>query len=350
MERDTVIQISSGTIVRGIFIILLFWLVYYLRDLFLVLLTSVVIASAIEPATKWFARWRVPRLPAVLTVYAIIVGVGIGLAYLFIPLITNELGRFSSAFPTYVDTLRNANPLTGFGAVEETVGDITGNLPVEEGVQAIQRALTAFSANIFDSVSKIFGGVLSFLLIFVISFYLAVQERGINDFLRLIVPTRHEAYVIDLWGRSQDKIGKWMQGQLLLGLLIGVLVYLGLTILGVPYAFTLAVLAMVAELIPLFGPIIAAIPAVLLGFLESATLGFLVVGFYVIVQQFENNLIYPLIVQKVVGVPPLVVIIALIIGAKLAGFLGILLSVPIAAALLEFTDDVAKQKKVARGS
>lgn len=135
-----------------------------------------------------------------------------------------------------------------------------------------------------------------------------------------------------------------MQGQLLLGLLIGVMVYLGLTILGIKYAFLLALLAAVFEIIPLFGPILAATPAVILGFLDSAVLGFMVLGFYIIIQQFENHLIYPLVVRKVVGVPPLVVIIALIIGAKLAGFLGVLLSAPIAAVLMEYMNDLEKAK------
>ena len=214
-----------------------------------------------------------------------------------------------------------------------------------EAIKGVQGAIAGFSSNVFQTLSAVFGGVFSFILIIIISFYLAVQERGIENFLQIIVPDKHEKYVVDLWKRSQAKIGKWMQGQLLLGLLIGVLVYLGLTILGVKYAFTLAIFAAVAELIPIFGPIIAAVPAVLLGFLDGPTLGFMVIGLYVIIQQFENHLIYPLVVRKVVGVPPLLVILALIIGGQLAGFLGILLSAPIAAVIIEFTNDIQREKQ-----
>ena len=98
------------------------------------------------------------------------------------------------------------------------------------------------------------------------------------------------------------------------------------------------------ELIPLFGPIIAAIPAVLIGLIESATLGLMVTGFYVIIQQFENHLIYPLVVRKVVGVSPIVVILALVIGGKLAGFLGLLLAVPLVTALLELLNKFERDK------
>lgn len=347
MADHPVIHISTGTVVRVILLGLLFWALFTLHNLVLVLLTSVVIASSIEPATKWFARFKIPRLPAVLVVYATLVLVVIGVLYLFVPLLTSELGKLSGAVPGYAETARSAIPVPF--SIENTVGQLTGDftekLPVKEGIQTIQQTLARFSEDVLGSLSKVFGGVLSFLLIFIISFYLSVQERGIEEFLRIVAPVRHEKYIIDLWKRSQDKIGKWMQGQLMLGFLIGVLVYLGLTILGVPYAFSLAVLSVIAELIPVFGPIIAAIPAVLLGFLESSTLGVLVLGFYIIVQQFENNLIYPLIVQKVVGVPPLVVIIALIVGGQLAGFLGILLSVPLAAVLLEYLSDIAEDKR-----
>jgi predicted PurR-regulated permease PerM len=137
-----------------------------------------------------------------------------------------------------------------------------------------------------------------------------------------------------------------MQGQIILGVLVGVLVYLGLVVLQVPHAFSLAIVAATFELIPVFGPTLAAVPAVMVGFTSSVSLGFMVIAFYVIIQQFENHLIYPIVVRKVVGVPPILVIIALLIGVKIAGFMGIILSVPLAAALMEFVNDVEKRKAV----
>ncbi len=183
------------------------------------------------------------------------------------------------------------------------------------------------------------------MLIVVFSFYFSVQETGVDDFLRVVTPVKEQAYVLHLWKRSQEKIGKWMQGQLILALIVGVLLYLGLTVLGVPHALLLAILAAVFELIPVFGQILAAIPALAIGFgAGGATEALLVVGLYVLVQQFEAHLIYPVVVKKVVGVPPLLVILALLIGFKLFGFLGVLLSVPIAGAIQEFVSDVDREK------
>jgi len=178
------------------------------------------------------------------------------------------------------------------------------------------------------------------------SFYFAINEKGIEEFLRILTPKEKEEYIVGLWKRSQAKIGLWMQGQLLLGVLIGVLVYLVLAVLGVPYALPLGVIAGLFELIPVFGPILSAVPGIALAFTTGGfTLALMVLGAYVIIQQLENNLIYPLVVTKVVGVPPVLVILALLIGAKLAGILGILLSVPLAAVLQEVFDDWGKFKK-----
>ena len=207
---------------------------------------------------------------------------------------------------------------------------------------------TDTSGGLINIASGIFGGVFSFILIIVLSFYLAAQEEGVEKFLKIITPLKNEKYIIDLWKRSQRKIGYWMQGQLLLGIVVGVLVYLGLMILGIQNALILAVLAGVLEIIPYFGPILSAIPAIILGFATGGlTMGLLVLGLFIIIQQFENHLIYPLVVKKVVGVSPIIVILALIIGAKFAGFLGILLSVPVTAALMEFIDDVQRDKDMA---
>jgi len=341
-DKNTTIVISSGTIIKAILWGLLFVLIYMLRDLVLVLLTAVVIASAIEPITRWLGKYKIHRVPAVIFIYLVVFVVFVGIVYFFIPPLLNETSRLASSIPQYIESIDLPVQVS---ATENFVGGLSETLSIKEAVNSLEKAIASFSGGAIQAVSSIFGGIFSFILIVIISFYLAVQERGIENFLQIITPVKHEKYIIGLWKRSQAKIGKWMQGQLLLGLLIGILVYLGLTILGVEYAFILALLAAVMELIPLFGPILAAVPAIAIGFLDSLTLGFMVFGLYVIIQQFENHLIYPLVVRKVVGVPPLLVILALIVGAQLAGFLGIILAVPVAAALIEFTDDIQKEKR-----
>lgn len=332
-----VIAVTPGTIVQGLFIIVAFWLAFYLKDLLLVVLTAVVLASAIEPLTQWVMRRHVPRVLAVVLIYLCAVLLISSFFYFFLPPLASEASSFFKALPTYLETL-NVAPAEGVLTTEST--------SITKQFLQLQDILKASSSGALSAVSAFFGGLISFVLIIVLSFYFAVQERGLDDFLRLVTPPRHQGYILDLWKRAQVKIGRWLQGQLLLSLIVGVLVYIGLLFLGVPYALLLAIVAAVLELIPVFGSILAAIPAVMLAFIEAGTtLAILTIILYVVVNQLQGNVIYPMVVQKVLGVPPLVVILAIIAGAQLAGFLGILIAVPIAAALQEWIGDVQKGKE-----
>lgn len=348
-EKDTIISISTGTIVRILAILLGFWVLYLLRDLVLVILTAVVLASSVEPAVKFLGKYRVHRIPAVLGVYVTLAGLFVGLFYAFVPPILGELYDFAGNLPGVAKEL-NLSMLAGdTGAVKKgelLLAQIAQGVPVSELSTTLSGVLSA-SKGFATTAGSVFGGLFSFVLIAILSFYFAMQERGIENFLKIVIPFGKEAYAIDLWERSKTKIGKWMQGQLLLGVLIFILVYLGLTIFGIPYALLLALLAGVLEIIPVFGPILAAIPAVALAFSVGGTsLALIITGFYLLVQQFESNLIYPLVVRKIVGVPPILVILALIIGAELAGFLGILISIPVVAAIMELVDDIEKKKGI----
>jgi len=335
------ISINLGTVVKTLVVLSLAWFLFLLKDVVLILITAVVIASAIEPGVRAMVLRKIPRVLAVLLIYVILFGSFFILFYFFLPSVLEDFATFVSSLPSYLDTFSRAD---AFDAYTNILGlPSTSNISSADIMANIREALnvTGTFNNAFSAASHFFGGVFSFVLIVVFSFYFAVVDTGVDDFLRVVTPKSHQAYVQSLWRRSQHKIGLWMQGQLLLGVIIGVLVYLGLTILGVPHALVLAVIAGVFEIIPVFGPILSAVPAVMIAFVAGGpTLGLMTVALYVIAQQFENHLIYPLVVTRVVGVPPLLVILALIVGAELAGFLGIILSVPAAATLQEFVNDL----------
>ncbi|MEX0934802.1 MAG: AI-2E family transporter [Candidatus Paceibacterota bacterium] len=334
------VYITTGTMVRVVLVLLFVLLLYLIRDIALVILTAVVIASAIEPATRWFEVRNVPRVLAVILIYLLtFLFVAIGF-YLFIPPLLDNVLYIIERAPDYAESLRV------WGGLPAPFDSISGNFTLGNVVTGVEKSLAGLSTGILGVATSIFGGVLSFVLVVVFSFYLAVQRDGIANFLRIVTPIQYESYIIDLWGRTQRKIGRWLQGQLLLSLLVGILVYLGLMVLGVPNAFVLAMLAAVFELIPLFGPVLAAVPAIAVALIDGGTsLGIMAFLLYVIIQQFENHLLYPLVTNKVVGLPALVVITALLIGGKLAGFIGVILAVPIAAGLMEFASDIEKRKK-----
>lgn len=344
LNQPVSIIFTTGTVIKTLVILFLAYLAYVLRDLLLIILTSVVLASAVEPVTRWFMRKRIPRAVAVITVYLSVLIAVAGTITLVLPPLASDIRDVINTIPQYIQSVDQSDleKIPGLTTIFDQVAQsvTSGNLLGEVGGYA-KTATFGF----FQTAGTIFGGIFSFILIVVISFYLAVQEDGVASFLRVVTPVKHERYIIDLWKRSQRKIGLWMQGQLLLGVIVGVLTFLGLSILGVQNALLLALLAAAFELIPVFGPILAAIPAVGVALIQDGfSLGVITLGLYLIIQQFENHLIHPLVVKKIVGIPSLLAILALIIGAQLAGFLGMIIAVPIAAALMEYLADVEKAK------
>lgn len=321
-----------------------FYLAYILRDILLVVLTAVTITASIEPVSKMLTKRKIPRTLAVIMIFLSAGLIIAGLFYFFLPVFVSDVLGVLDSLPRYIDTTNLLSPLsdTSFGAS-------LPNLSIQNIVESLSLTFSSVTGGLFSTISGFFGGIISFILIVVLSFYLSVQNDGVGNFLRVITPDYYEDYVLDLWRRAEKKIGLWLQGQLLLGVIIGILTYLGLSILGVKSALFLALIAMVLELIPIFGIVLAIIPAFAIALSDGGvTLAFLVLGLYVIIQQFENHLIYPLVVRKIVGIPPILVILTLIIGLKLAGFIGVILSVPIAAILVEVLNDIEKKKANSR--
>ena len=341
-DKNMQINITTGTIIRTLLLVVAAILIYYIRDVVLITLLSVVIASGVEPAAAWFQKRRVPRVIAVIIIYlAAFLTLGF-MFYLVIPPVFSELSDLSANIPTYLEKPFQTQLIHEFlPELPESISQIL--LGFADSARGFIEKITG---GFFHATSVLFGGALSFVFTIVLSFYLSVQEKGIENFLRMVIPIKYEEYAIDLWNRSRNKIGEWMKGQVLLGLLVGVMVFLGLTILQVKYAISFAFLAAIFEIIPVFGPVLASIPPIAIALLQSPTLALLVAALFFIVQQFENHLIYPLVVRKVVGISPTIVILVLFIGGQLAGFLGIILSVPLATVIVEFLNDFEKKKRM----
>lgn len=344
-EKQISINVTSGAIFKAFIIGALFWFLWVIRDLVLVLITSIIIASSINPIAQFISKkTKAPRVISVLGIYSGVILFFIALFAVFLPPFISDIKTTFYQIPFYLDELSSekVSELPGFDIVVASIR----NMEITEDVLSIVTGtFSGATVGFLTTASAVFGGALSFILIVVISFYLSVQKDGVGDFLRIVTPLKHEKYILDLWGRSQKKIGLWMQGQLILAVIVGVLTFMLLSVVGVPNAVMLAFIAMALELIPLFGPIIAAVPAIALALLNGGvTLGLITLCIFIVIQQFESHLLQPLVVKKIVGIPALVAIFAIIIGAKIAGFLGIIIAVPIAAVVMEFLSDVEKKK------
>jgi len=198
------INVSAGTIVTAILFVVLAWLLFVLQNLVLVVLTAVVLASAIEPAVKWFMKYRLPRVISVVLVYLIVIGFLFAILYFFMPPILDEVSGLLGTLPAYLDTFDASNPLKNapFLGTQSAVQDFS----LKETVTTLQASFATVSEGFLKTVSVIFGGLFSFVLVIVLSFYFAVQETGVDDFLRVITPVKHEEKVLNLWQRSKNKI------------------------------------------------------------------------------------------------------------------------------------------------
>ncbi|MDO8593869.1 MAG: AI-2E family transporter [bacterium] len=346
MGKEISISITAGTVVTTLFVLVGAYILWLLRDLALLVLTAIVIASAIEPGVALFIRWRMPRFVAALLVYILVFGAVFSILFFFFPPIVADAANFLSAMPRYLDTINASASFPNITGATSLAGGGNGTQSFVQTLLSLQSIFTATSGGVLQLFVTFFGGIFSLVLVIVLSFYFALQDTGVDDFIRLVMPVKYEEYYVDLWKRSQKKIGLWMQGQILLSVIVAILVYLGLLIIGIPYALLLSVFTAMAEIIPIFGSLIAGTVAVIVAYSDGGVaLGAIVAGLFIVVNQFESNLIYPLIVKKIVGIPPLLVIVALIAGYTLAGFLGVLLSVPVAAVVLELITDFDKRKR-----
>lgn len=351
-HQKTTISISTGTLFKVLLIGLLVIAIFKLRSLVLVLFTAIVIGSFMQSALAKVKRFIPNRSLAAFLIYFISISMFVGLFSVFIPVFLEEMSALVAQLGPYIpnSSVLNTFQSSSIEGAKDVATSIAGNASLGDVINNTRALANSFSGGFLAIFSSAFDGLFNLALIVIISFYLSVNEKGIENFLRIIIPAKYEEYVIGLWQRTEKKIGLWIQGQMLLGIIIGMLSYLGLTILGVKYSLVLALLTACFELIP-FGMLLSIIPVILFSFLDGgAYLAMKVFILYFILHQFENYLIYPLIVKKVIGISPLVVIISLLAGAELAGLWGVILAIPCAVLLLEFLDDLEKKKILAESN
>lgn len=334
MADRFIVDITSGSILRFLFIVIVLWFLFTIRDILAFVFLSIVIASAVSPSATWLQNKGVPRALGVLLIYLLALLVIGGVLSIIIPVFTAEIRQLARILPSLFQQLSMSF---------EGSPEIVQRYPFLENIQTFlsvsAERLEAVGSNLFNATVSVFGGIFWALVVIVISIYLSVMEDGVKPLLRAFVPAEHQGYILDLWRRAQDKMGSWLKGQLFLALAVGILVYAGLSVLGVKYALVLAILAGILEIIPFVGPILAAIPAFILAFFQAPILALWVLALYILIQELENHLLAPKVMERVVGLNPVIVIIAVLIGGKLGGILGMIISIPLAAIIAEFVRD-----------
>lgn len=336
------INITVSSIIRIVIILILIWLLYILRDIVLILVVAVILASAINPWVVAMKKRKIPRVLGALVIYIILFGLFILIIGLFIPPIANQISDISHNFSTYWNKASDY-----FNQLQNPTikNSLLGNL--QNGLQSLQSNLGKTTAGIFNALVTIFGGFISFITILVISFYMVIQEDAMRKFVSSLAPDKYQPYIFQLIKRIQEKLGGWLKWQLALGFIVGFLDFVGLSILGVKYTLVLGLWAGLTEIIPLIGPVFGAIPGVFIALITGGiTKALLAAAIYLLVQLLRNNLIMPKVMQKATDLNPVVVIIVMFIGAKLAGIVGIILAIPVTLVIKVFVEDFWGKKKV----
>jgi predicted PurR-regulated permease PerM len=306
------------------------WALWEVRDALMLVYISALVAIGLSPVVnalerKRLMRQRVPRWAAILVIYLAIIGVIVSVAILVIPPIVMQARALGMELPRLLHQgqqwLINHGLLTREISAQEAVQTAGGS--------GAQDTIGLIVATVWSFV----GGVFGLITMLVLTFYLLVDSSGlVSVFLRLF-PREQRAKVEDACRRVTNKVSAWLGGQLLLGGIIGSTAAVGLFLMGVPFFYVLALIAGLGEMIPIVGPILSAVPAIAVALSVKPTLALGVIAFFFAQQQLENHLLVPKIMQRQVGISPVFVIVALLIGGSLLGVIGAILAVPTAAIL-----------------
>ena len=340
-KQNQTLHISGWSVIRVILILLVFYVLYLIIDVLALLFVSLILAAALDPTVDYLQRYKIPRGVTLFGIYILAFGILSLMVVLLIPALVTQISDISQQFPAIVEkatslfnTVQSYSENTGFAK------------EIQNSLGSIQTALVNATGGVIQTAAGIFGGIISFLTVLIITFYITIEEEAIKRFVFTSVPKKYQIYTMQLINAIQHKIGLWLRGQLILMFVIGIMTYIGLWAIGVEYALLLAIIAGIAEFVPFLGPVIASVPAIFIAFTQSPLQALAVIILYVVIQQLENNLIVPKIMSKSVGLNPLVVIIVLFIGWELAGVVGAIFSIPVATAIYVVMQSNPQEGKV----
>ena len=334
------IEISTRTIWYTVFILAGAWFLFAIKDILLLLFLAIIISSSVQPIVDRLEAKKIPRTLTTLSIYILILVILSWSIKIIFPILGTELKDLSIVLGAY---------LGNFGDIFKSYADILSTWNIQQQLESIKNTtsdgVTQLGVNIFSNTVGIFTGLFKTMIVMSLSFYMIVKKDGAWGFVKNVVPKKYEQYTIGLIQRIQHQVGRWMVGQFILILIIFVLEYIVLSILHVPLALTLALLGGLLEIVPYIGPTLSIIPAMLIGLTISPLVAVLILVAYILIQQIENHIITPLLMKKAVGLNPVVIILVLLIGGKLAGVPGLILAVPFAAAISVVWDDLANNKQ-----
>lgn len=316
---------------QALLLLAIVWLALRLVDIIVVFFIAFMLTVILHPVAKRLRGKYVPTgLAALITIVGTL-GILVAIGYIVVPPLAQQLAQFADRLPRYISQLQGTLPFTP---------DVSFS-SIESFVRSHLQTLSSIAISITKTTATLLIAVIT--IIIVTLYWLADYER-IKETLLTYIPKDHRSRANDIWARIERKLVNWMQGQLLLSLAVGILVWLGALIIGLPFPLVLGILAALLELVPTIGPLIAAIPGILLGLTISVQTAVAAAIMYTIVQQIENQLLSPYLLGRTVKLHPIVIIFSLLVGAALYGIIGALIAVPVALVISAVVDSFRGEK------
>jgi predicted PurR-regulated permease PerM len=334
MKNIITFDVKFSAIFKVIFSVFLIWLAIELRALVLTVFIAFIVATAIRPVVGKVQKYKIPRSISIPVIYLIIIFTFSLMIFIIGKTLTTELIALGKDLPSIINNLQSQIPFFAqfdLSSYTENTSTALASLGKDFGGN-INLALKAFN-NVFDIFT-------SLLTMIVISLYLTLDLDGIMKNITKFVPKENRDQFMKIYFKVEDQVGAWLRGQLFLMLLIGVIMYIILKVLGVPFALPLAIFAGLMEILPIIGPLVFSAVMIIVAFTVSPFTAITVAIACLITQQLEAHVIVPLTMKKAVGLSPVTTIIAIIAGGTLLGVIGALLAVPIAAVISAVIQDL----------
>ncbi|AKM82571.1 TPA: AI-2E family transporter [Candidatus Berkelbacteria bacterium] len=334
MENRIKIDVSLGSILKVALVVLGLWFFFVVRDVLLLFFIVLIIVAALGPLVDKMSKFM-PRFLSVLILAIIFLGILTAVGFLFIPPLVSQISQLAVNIPVIVNKL---------GPVYHSLQAIIPSS--QSNILNLSSQLEGITSGIYTTTVGFFTGLVALLTIIVMSFYMLLEQNSIKSFVYEIVPYRYREVAVDLLKKISDKMGSWLRGHVLLMLVVGLLDFIALSSVGVPYALTLGLWGGLTEVIPYIGPWLGLLPAVIIAFTISPIKALIIIIVYFLIQQLESSFFAPKILGKAVGLSPVIIILALLIGGKLMGILGVIIAVPVAAALSVLFQEWPELKKI----
>lgn len=324
------VDISALAIIKVVLVLLTFYFLFAIRDIIALFLIVMILVATFSPTVDRWSK-KITRPGALIAMIAILLAVVSIIVMLIIPPFVNQTVQLFQNAPDYLAKIE---------WIKEYIPQIKQNL------SSLSSQFDNLPKQIITFTSSIFGGLVTILMIVVLFVYFLLDKKGLKRFIVSFVPTRKQDVALAVSRKMASKAGNWLRGQMFLGLIIAVLNFIALSIIGVPYALTLAIISGLLEIVPTIGPIVAGVLAALVALGVSPLMAVIVIAWFILVQQLENIIIVPKVMQKAVGLSPIIIIFAILIGAKLYGLMGIILAVPVAASIMVIIEEWGSVKMI----